>query len=468
MILHRDLEIDERALEVRRAGQRLRATPQGVRVLVALAATPGELVTRDSLYAALWPGNQAEVDVDRALNTIVRQLRIALGESAREATYIDTLPGRGYRLTVPPASPQPRVALARAPRRSRAGLFVAAAVVLGIIGALARGASAPRDAIALLPPAVRESVSIGMHFLREPDATARRRAVVPLRAARAMAPPSGFIQAHLAEASYWAGDMAEARQAARRSYQLDPSLPHAQYVEGMLRHLVDWDWAGSARLLDSALASARRPDYLVARAYVAITAGERARATALLDEAFSRSPSDAVIVADLGFIWLYLREPARALELCSLAFRLRPDAASAASCVLEAALDLDDAERGARAGRDIARLTGDTLMVRMLDGLDSHAAVRTWVRHTADLAAASTDCSYWCSRILARSGRPAEALGALERAVSRHDPLVVAATVDPAFASLTGDEDYMRVVGALVRHGAAAVQALRSHPVPGA
>ena len=65
-------------------------------VLEVLTGRPGELVTRSELHAAIW-GATTFVDHDQGLNYCIRQIRRALGDTARRPRYIETLPRRGYR-----------------------------------------------------------------------------------------------------------------------------------------------------------------------------------------------------------------------------------------------------------------------------------------------------------------------------------------------------------------------------------
>jgi DNA-binding winged helix-turn-helix (wHTH) protein len=97
--------LDTRALELRRDGRRVRLRPQPCRVLVALTTHPGELVTRDELRAALWP--DVFVRFDLGLNSCLKQVRAALGDSASAPRYVETLCRRGYRFTADVEVEQP-------------------------------------------------------------------------------------------------------------------------------------------------------------------------------------------------------------------------------------------------------------------------------------------------------------------------------------------------------------------------
>ena len=88
--------LDPSALELRRDGRPVRIRPQPCRLLVALASRPGELVTRERLRAAAWQDG-VYVAFDDGLNSCLKQIRAALGESAGAPRFIETLPRRGYR-----------------------------------------------------------------------------------------------------------------------------------------------------------------------------------------------------------------------------------------------------------------------------------------------------------------------------------------------------------------------------------
>jgi TolB-like protein/DNA-binding winged helix-turn-helix (wHTH) protein/Tfp pilus assembly protein PilF len=89
-------EVDPRSRELRRKGKRVRMQDQPLEVLLLLLERSGEVVTREELKERLWPADTF-VDSDDGLNGAVRKLREALGDSAEEPQYIETIPRRGYR-----------------------------------------------------------------------------------------------------------------------------------------------------------------------------------------------------------------------------------------------------------------------------------------------------------------------------------------------------------------------------------
>jgi TolB-like protein/Flp pilus assembly protein TadD len=68
---------------------------QPFRLLAMLLEKPGELVTREELRGRLWP--QTIVDFDHGLNKAISKVRDALGDSAENPRFVETVAGRGYR-----------------------------------------------------------------------------------------------------------------------------------------------------------------------------------------------------------------------------------------------------------------------------------------------------------------------------------------------------------------------------------
>src|SRR6267142_7248341 len=100
MLRFADFEFDERAGELRRNGATTRLEPQPARVLAVLVERVGEVVTRAELQQRVWSGDTF-VDFDRGLNYCIAQIREALGDSASEPRFVETLPRRGYRFIAP-------------------------------------------------------------------------------------------------------------------------------------------------------------------------------------------------------------------------------------------------------------------------------------------------------------------------------------------------------------------------------
>src|SRR6201997_4507307 len=89
-------EADLRSGELRKQGKRIKIQEQPFHVLTVLLRHPGEVVTREELRNQNWPPD-AVVDFENSLNTAINKLRDALGDSADNPRFIETLPRRGYR-----------------------------------------------------------------------------------------------------------------------------------------------------------------------------------------------------------------------------------------------------------------------------------------------------------------------------------------------------------------------------------
>src|ERR1700730_10498385 len=89
-------EVDVRSGELLKDGEKIPLQGQPFALLSMLLEHPGELVTREELRQRIWP-EETFVDFDLALNTAVKKVRAAVGDSAEKPQFIETLPKRGYR-----------------------------------------------------------------------------------------------------------------------------------------------------------------------------------------------------------------------------------------------------------------------------------------------------------------------------------------------------------------------------------
>src|SRR5713226_7947798 len=89
-------DVDLRSGELHKHGIRLKLQDQPFQVLALLLEHPGDLVTREEIRQKLWPADTF-VDFDVGLNSAIKRLRDALGDSAEDPRFVETLPRRGYR-----------------------------------------------------------------------------------------------------------------------------------------------------------------------------------------------------------------------------------------------------------------------------------------------------------------------------------------------------------------------------------
>lgn len=93
-------EADLSSGELRKRGHRIHLQDQPFQILSLLLDRPGEVVTREEVRKKLWPDG-TYVDFDEGLDTALKKLRYALGDSAQNPTFIETIPRRGYRFIAP-------------------------------------------------------------------------------------------------------------------------------------------------------------------------------------------------------------------------------------------------------------------------------------------------------------------------------------------------------------------------------
>jgi eukaryotic-like serine/threonine-protein kinase len=93
-------EVDLRAGEIRKNGLKIKLQEQPFQVLTFLLQNSPNLVAREDLRKRLWD-EDTFVEFDHGLSNAIGRIREALGDSADNARFIETLPKRGYRFIVP-------------------------------------------------------------------------------------------------------------------------------------------------------------------------------------------------------------------------------------------------------------------------------------------------------------------------------------------------------------------------------
>ena len=137
-------EANLRAAELCKNGRKVKLQDQPFQLLAMLLEKPGEIVTREELRRRLWPIDTF-VDFDHGLNAAVKRLRDALGDSAENPRFVETLSRRGYRFITPvsvvaPTSEAPnrmvppKEAPVVIPSKARAYWRAALAVFLLLVG----------------------------------------------------------------------------------------------------------------------------------------------------------------------------------------------------------------------------------------------------------------------------------------------------------------------------------------------
>lgn len=132
-----------------KAGIRIRIQEQPFRILALLLDNAGQVVTREQIRQELW-SQDTFVEFDKALNTAVGKLRVALSDSADNPRFLETIPKRGYRFVAPVKvvrtesvaaqrpTPEPgSVEAGRVPSSNHIRYWLTAAVILVLVSGAA-------------------------------------------------------------------------------------------------------------------------------------------------------------------------------------------------------------------------------------------------------------------------------------------------------------------------------------------
>lgn len=93
-------EADASTGELRRQGILVRLNAQPFQLLLMLLDRPDELLTREEIARELWPDGTF-VDYEHGVNSAINRIREALGDSAGNSRFVQTLARRGYRFVAP-------------------------------------------------------------------------------------------------------------------------------------------------------------------------------------------------------------------------------------------------------------------------------------------------------------------------------------------------------------------------------
>ncbi len=93
-------QVNLAARELRKHGVRVRLRGQPFCILSILLEKPGDVVTREEMQQRLWAADTF-VDFEHSLNSAIKKLRAALGDTPENSRYVETIPRVGYRFIAP-------------------------------------------------------------------------------------------------------------------------------------------------------------------------------------------------------------------------------------------------------------------------------------------------------------------------------------------------------------------------------
>ncbi|MGA3074406.1 MAG: winged helix-turn-helix domain-containing protein [Bryobacteraceae bacterium] len=219
-------EVDFENRELRKHGIRIKLQRKPFQILEFLLQRPGQLVLRSDLAQLLWPG--MHVSFDRSLNTAVNALRRALGDTSRNARFIETRTGLGY-------------------------LFLASVEVLHGAGSAQPGAGIQLVRSTGSAEAPQDCLK-GRYFCHKLTEEDLHKGVAHFNAALAQDPNCAFAYAGLADAYCLAAllNMAppgeiypRARDMALNALRARQDLGDAHASLASVKRLFEWDWAGA-------------------------------------------------------------------------------------------------------------------------------------------------------------------------------------------------------------------------------
>ncbi|HVS13507.1 MAG TPA: winged helix-turn-helix domain-containing protein [Thermoanaerobaculia bacterium] len=436
------------------AGER-RLTPKAAAVLELLIESPGRVVSKETLLDRVWDGAAVS---DEALTTVVYELRQALGDSARDPRYIETLRRRGYRWIGPlPALGATGADRPQTGHRGASRWLVAAASWVAVLALAALGG--PRRA-AETPTAVPSQEACEAYY-RSVGVAARgtteaaRSAVDHLEHALALAP--SWASGHLALAEAYLGlARSTGSRAAERSWaavadaeRLGAERSEIHLVRAALRLDLEADVAGARAELEQARRGSRcgREGIDLRSAEVLSAAGRHDQALALLERLAGERPGDARVQRALGRGYDLAGRLASAEATLVRALELSPGHVPSLRRLALVRERRGDASGSWEALRDEAYALGlapeRLLQLEAAWRAGGLRAVRRWRRGHADV--------YGFSRIeraalSALTGEPERAAAELRLAREAGLAGLAWVAVEPGFEALRRDDRYRSLV----------------------
>jgi len=435
-------EVDLENRELRKHGIRVKLQRKPFQILEFLLQRSGQLVMRNDLAQLLWPG--MHVSFDRSLNTAMNALRRALSDTSRNARFIETRTGLGYRFMAPVVEV------------GGAGSAHADAGIR-LVGSNAASAGVGTD--------VPQDCLKGRYFCHKLTEEDLHKGVAYFNAALAQDPDCAFAYAGLADAYCLSAllNMAAPGEIYPRAKEMALSALRAKHDLGdahaslaSVKRLFEWDWAGAeAEYLTALVLSSNSA--MTHQAYGAHLAATGKAEEALRELRRSEEIDPLSPMVNVGVAWgLYVaRDFQGASEQSWKALAMEPKFGAA-----QYTLGLAYAQMG---------LTEDAIVelhnARTCVG--DQPAVLAALAHVHACAGESSEAAgilgelenlsqrryvspYWLGLVHAGLGHRARALEFLERAYAERDVWLTWLGVEPRFDALRAEprfRELLRKVG---------------------
>ena len=499
-------QVNLAARELRKHGVPIRLADQPLRILSILLEKPGEIVTRDEIRRQLWPPDTC-VDFEHSLNSAIKKLRFALGDSPENSRYIETIPRSGYRFVAPVeaistnsapttassevvgsgAAPSSILEQPAAPdavtemSRSRQWLLpVAISAVLVLVAAFAgfalRGGSSVQGKIAVIPsstalnsqpalsPKSAEAHDLylkGLYFWNKRTVSGFQQAIVYFQQATTADPNYAAAYAGLANCytllTAYATEpsnfhIPQARAAAARAVQLDDHSAEAHTALALIVQNHDWDWLTSEK--EYRRATELNPNYATAHHWYAehlMWLGRFDEARNEGDRARQLDPLSLIIAADYGAILYYSRDYDHAIEQLHSVLRKDPNFLRATAIEVLAYVQQGNYAQALEEEAVSARLYGqDSRHWMMLAYIYGRAGQTERARRELEKLEKLSGQEHVSPVFMLWAhlgiGNKEEALADLEKASAEHSQILVTLKVEPAFDPLRSDPRFQALL----------------------
>jgi tetratricopeptide (TPR) repeat protein len=360
-------EVNLQARELRKHGIRVKLSGQPFELLILLVERPGEIISRQEMRNRLWPA-QTFVDFEHSLNTAIKKLRAALGDSPENSRYVETIPRVGYRFIAPaermsvtaPPTVEVSVVTDRSggthtlgePGKRKWQVLLGISIVLVAVagtsftwsrfrtrpqpqGRMASKIHAPLDGHDPAKSNYQPSLSPksgdahdlylkGIYFWNKRTVAGFQQAIECFQQATTMDPNYALAYAGLANSytlltAYSSASstlyMPQARAAALRALELDERLAEAHTALALIVQNHDWDWQTSEKEYRRAIEL--DPNYATAHHWYAehlMWLGRFEEALSESERALQLDPLSLIIATDRGAVLYNSRQYDRAIE----------------------------------------------------------------------------------------------------------------------------------------------------------
>jgi DNA-binding winged helix-turn-helix (wHTH) protein/tetratricopeptide (TPR) repeat protein len=490
-------EADVYSGELRKNGVKVKIQDLPFRALRLLLSRPHEVLSRDQFRQALWP-EDVFVDFDHGISSAINRLRDALGDSAENPIFIETVDRRGYRWIAPthvpaPLPPPPGPVLIKAPGTpvSKSGpdafhrwrwslAFPAAALLLAVWSFWPAHRSA--RAGTTKGPVVAVRTSDASHHSSNAEA---EQFYLKGRYYWEKRTPDGlnkaldyFTQAIVRDPSYSPAYVGladcynllreytvmpasdaypRALAAAQKAVELDDRSSEAHASLAFALFYGNWDAAAAEREFRRALDL--NPNNAVAHHWYATylsTIGRQPEAVAEIERAQTLDPASKSVLADKGDLLCAAGRREEGIALLKQLEATEPDFVSPHRYLKSTFFESGDYAQYLAEWKQEAILMRDDSTLKLVDAAAkgfATAGAQGMLRNTLALQKklyeSGLQSPYSVAETDSLLGNKQEALQYLKVAYDKHDDSIVRLESDPAFTNLNQEPAYRDLVGKL-------------------